>query len=127
MTPVGAWNEIIKLMKVAVLLGALLLAGALWWMLGTPGSAKVEPLPPLNAEQSELAQQLRNDIHLLSVDIGERNIPSHPAQLARAATFIDRSLESAGYVPQSQWYTVAGSQCGNIIAEVPETNPMPTS
>jgi hypothetical protein len=96
----------------------ILLFAAWWWMLWTPGPIDVPPLQPLNASQLELARELRHDVAFLASSIGERNIPGKPQQLEAAATFIDRSLEAAGYRPESQSYKVGDIACRNIEAAI---------
>ena len=98
---------------------ALLLAVAGWYMLWTPGHASLSALPPLTAGQSQLQSQIQGDVSTLATTIGERNIPDAPEQLEQTASFIETSLQSAGYQPQSQWYNVNGDKCRNIAAEIP--------
>jgi Zn-dependent M28 family amino/carboxypeptidase len=76
----------------------------------------------LNTNEFALRAQLRNDVEFLAGSIGERNVTDKPHQLDQAAQFIDASLQSAGYRPQSQWYNIGNTKCRNIEAEVPGTD-----
>ena len=87
-------------------------------MLWTPGTAVVGPLQPPNAEEVQLAAEERADVDFLAGKIGERNVPAKSGQLQEAAEFIGRSLQLAGYQPQSQWYIAGGVRCRNIEAEI---------
>ena len=81
-----------------------------------PGRASLSSPPP--AGDRELERQLRSDVQVLARDIGERNIPNNPRQLEAAAAFVENSLNAGGYQPQSQPYSVAGTVCRNIQAEI---------
>jgi hypothetical protein len=96
--------------------GGLPLA-AWWWMLWTPGRETVPALQPLNASQLALERQLRRDVAFLARSIGERN-PWKNAATGSTATFIDHSLQIAGYRTESQSYTVGGVACRNIEAAI---------
>ena len=96
-----------------------ILGGALWWMFWTP----VEHLAPLNADEVLLESQVRSDVNFLADTVGERNVQHKSMQLEQAAAFIDRSMNFAGYQPRSQWYSVAGTKCRNIEAEIRGTDP----
>ena len=84
-------------------------------MMSMPGRSFRGPLPPLSAEERELAEAIRADLTRLAVDIGERNV-FHGESLHEAACFIEESFASAGYAARSEEYTVAGKVCRNIEA-----------
>jgi Zn-dependent M28 family amino/carboxypeptidase len=94
-------------------------------MLWTPGTGAVPALKPLNADQVGLEREVRSDIASLAGSIGERNLPSNAEKLEEAAAFIEGALKGAGYQPLSQWYTVGGAKCRNIIAEIRGTDRNP--
>jgi hypothetical protein len=90
-----------------VFYGGILLA-AWWWMLSTPGgSAAALPHAP-TPEETALADALQRDVRTLTVEIGERNVPGHPAQLDAAAAFLETSLRAAGCDVQIQTYLPSG-------------------
>lgn len=97
--------------------GSILL-GAWWWMLWTPGPECVPPLEALNADEAGFEREVRSDISFLAGTIGERNLSDKPEELEQAAAFIDRSLGATGYRPLSQWYTIRGAKCRNVVAEI---------
>jgi hypothetical protein len=105
----GVWESETRSAKIAkavlsrVLFYGSILLCAWWWMLWTPGRASVGPLQPLNADELRLEGQLRDDVEMLAADIGERNVAGKPKKLEEAAQFIESSLRTAGYQPQSQW------------------------
>jgi Zn-dependent M28 family amino/carboxypeptidase len=78
----------------------------------------VGPLQPLNADELRLEGQLRDDVEMLAADIGERNVAGKPKKLEEAAQFIESSLRTAGYQPQSQWYKIGSTKCRNVEAEI---------
>jgi Zn-dependent M28 family amino/carboxypeptidase len=64
-----------------------------------------------------LIDALQRDVMELAGTIGERNV-NQPRAYAVAASFIERSFASAGYVPQRQNFDAEGVTCANIEAEV---------
>ncbi len=101
-----------------VLLYGTLLLGSWWWTLWMPGRSSPGPPPALNTHEVQLQSELRRDVETLATKIGERNLPFHAQELERAAEFIDTSLRTAGYQPQSQWYRAAGAKCRNVEVEI---------
>ena len=61
---------------------------------------------------------MQSDVSFLAGDIGERNLPNRTEELEQAAIFIHRSMNAVGYQPFSQWYTIRGIKCRNIVAEI---------
>src|SRR5436190_907453 len=63
-----------------------------------PGQSHQGPLPPLTGAEKILAEALERDVKTLATDIGERNIGRfHDADLLAAETFLEKSLDEAGY------------------------------
>jgi hypothetical protein len=87
-----------------------------------PGRSFADPLPPLTAEQSELAARLEAHVTTLAGRIGERNLFRYPA-LLRAAQYIEESFATAGHVPRSQEYRVQDRLVRNIEVELAGREP----
>jgi hypothetical protein len=95
---------------------------ASWWiMIRMPGNSYRGPLPAADSELASLAEQLRRDVAALSDRIGERNIPYKPAELAKAAVFIESEFQAAGLKVQRQEFQVQGGPCSNLEVEIPGT------
>ena len=97
---------------VAVLIAA---AGLLWYSLGMPGRTYEGPLPQATAQEIELAARLKQ--HVSAIASEPHNI-AHYASLEKAAQYIERTLEAAGYRVVSQPYEVAGSAVRNLEATI---------
>src|SRR5213592_820049 len=68
------------------------------------------PLPPLSAEEADVAQHLRRHVDMLAGVIGDRNILTHPHNLELAAAFIEKSLADLQLPVATQPYTVMGGK-----------------
>jgi hypothetical protein len=106
--------------RVAAVLAVFILlfaipAGALLWMLSVPGRSHQGPLPPLTAEQSQLAARLER--HVRAVASEPHNI-AHPAALERSALYIERSLAGIGYEVARQPFDSDGHMVRNIEAAI---------
>jgi hypothetical protein len=110
----AAW----KRMGIALLLFCLLLAFVYPTMIRMPGKSFSGPLPELTDSERALAQTLRRDLQTLAGEIGDRNV-FKPDKLQEAERFITKRLESAGYRPRRQEYTVGPTTCANIEVELP--------
>jgi acetylornithine deacetylase/succinyl-diaminopimelate desuccinylase-like protein len=120
--PRARFAKITKAIGSRILFYGAILWGAWWWMLWTPGHEGVPLIKALNADESGFEREVRNDINFLAGNIGERNLPDKAEELEQAAAFIDRSMNLVGYQPRSHWYTVLGTKCRNVIAEIRGTN-----
>lgn len=85
-------------------------------MIRMPGRSYRGPLPPPTEEEQTLAQQIEKHLHMLTVQIGERNLARYE-QLVRAAEYIETSLAQMGYAVHRQEYQVDGRIVWNIWAE----------
>lgn len=101
-----------------VLFYGVLLLGIWWWTLWTPGYSSRGPQRALSAHEAGLQAELRSDVETLAGQIGERNVPFNAQKLEEAAQFIDASMRTAGYQPQSQWYRAGGANCRNLEVEI---------
>jgi len=117
-----SWRKVGHSIGTRVLFYGGLLFVAWWWMLRMPGRSFDGPLHPLTAAESELASRLSTDVHSLAGSIGERNVDGQPAQLAAAASFIERSFQESGYTVRSQAYSVGSVTCRNLEAELRGTS-----
>jgi len=104
----------------ALRLGLFLTAAAafLVYMMAMPGKTFSGPLAPLSPEEFQTAANLRADTMYLSDAIGERNLDRYK-NLNSAAKYIEDSLKSLGYSPQSEPFTVQGMAVKNIVVEIP--------
>ena len=87
-------------------------------ILRMPGESFSGKLPALTAAESELAKALRADVEQIAGKIGERNVAKHE-KLVATASFLERSLSTAGYKVDRQTYAVRGRDCANLAVEIP--------
>ena len=87
-------------------------------MIEMPGKSYRGTLPAADDALLALAEELRRDIRLLAVDIGERNVSHRPKQLAQAADCIEAEFAAAGYAARRQEYDVEGVSCCNLEVEI---------
>lgn len=96
-------------------------------MIRMPGKSFTGPLPPATDRQETLAGFLRADLQALAGDIGERNA-FLPDKLDAAASFIERHLNSAGFMVQRHPFNLhvnlgpnaeSDMQCSNLSVEIP--------
>ena len=106
-------------LRLLVLLAALMVlaAGGIRFMTRMPGESFRGPLPPLTAEQRQLAAQLERDVRHLSETIGERHV-DRPESLDAAADFIQDRLTELGYQPHEQTYRLGDVTCRNLVVEI---------
>ncbi len=100
---------------VAALTLALILGGAVFYMTYMPNKSWSGELPPLTAEQAEIADRLRRHIQVLAADIGERNVWREDT-LETAAEYIETALQAAGYAVSSQVFSVQATGVRNLEA-----------
>jgi hypothetical protein len=108
-----AFTKLALAVLVLVGLGA---AGGLWFMLHVPGRPHRGPLPPLTAEESELAGRLRR--HVEAIASKPHNM-WHYAELESAAAYLETTLKSLGYDIVPQAYVVDGRMVRNIAVTIP--------
>jgi hypothetical protein len=99
-----------------VLLGGASLYGWLS-MIRMPGRSHAGPLDPLDEPARALRKQLREDVEMLAVTVGERSV-RRPEGLAGAASRIDGALAASGLATRRQSYSVQGVVCDNVEAEI---------
>ncbi|HYD62738.1 MAG TPA: M28 family peptidase [Noviherbaspirillum sp.] len=108
---------------IAPLLGAVALAGGgagIGYMTAMPGASFRGPLPPLSAEEEQLARRLRE--HVEKIGREEHNT-TVPAQLEDAAHYIESVLARLGYTVKQQMFSVDGNRVRNL--EVTVRHPAP--
>ncbi len=104
---------------VAILAAVIcILAAPIFYMTSMPGRPYIGTLPPLTAEQTEIAQILKSRVWYLSETIGERNVFAYAA-LQNSADYIEKSFNQLGYTVKSQEYMVETRRVRNLIAELP--------
>jgi len=107
---------------VAVLLVAGGLGGAFWYAVRCEGKWAGEPVEVRRAaELSRMEGEIREDVHFLAVEIGERNLRDdtrHQA-LTRAGVWIRGRLEGLGYRVAEQPIVVDGRKVSNLEIEIP--------
>lgn len=99
-----------------LLLSGLGVAAVLWFMLYVPGRPHQGPLPPLAAEERDLAGRLVR--HVEAIASTPHNI-RHDAALERAATYLEATLQSFGFEIAPQPYVVDGRTVRNIAVVIP--------
>jgi hypothetical protein len=106
----------ISLIVVAIALVAGVVIG--WWMMfRMPGKSHRGPLAPLSDQEQALAAELRRDVETLALQIGERNI-WNPAEMRRAADYLESELERAGWTVARHAYQHQGETWHTIEAEI---------
>jgi hypothetical protein len=97
-----------------VLLAVLATIGfAAWYSLAVPGRPHEGPLPPLTAEEREVAGVLER--HVTAIASVPHNVRYYEA-LERSALHIEETLRSLGYVATPQAFTTTGRVVRNIEA-----------
>jgi hypothetical protein len=109
---------------IALVLLALVLVGvgAYHYMLGVPGTPHQGALPPLTAEERDLAGRLRK--HVAAIAAAEHNV-DHYEELEKVALYLETVLEGYGYAPNRQVFTARGKAVRNIdvVLEAPKADP----
>jgi hypothetical protein len=100
-----------------VLISYLLFLG--WTMTQMPGKSFRGQLPPADDSLKQLADELRKDVAVLAVDIGERNVLRHPQELDRAADWLQAEFAATELSFGRQIYMVDGHACRNLDVEIP--------
>jgi len=85
--------------------------GALHYMTGVPGRSHQGALPPLTAEEAELATGLRR--HVGTIAAREHNVANHD-ELEQVARYIEGTLSALGYAVGRQEFTADGKPVRNI-------------
>ena len=92
---------------------AALLAFAVWFVTATPGGSYRGPLPPLDAEEQRLAENLKR--HVVAVASEEHNV-AHPEALERSARYIEKTLSDLGYAVWRDEFETEGVKVRNLEA-----------
>ena len=105
-----------RVLILVAIVGGVIFMG--WWnMVRMPGGSHKGPLPPADDGLFAWADELRQHVTHLSVEIGERNLLAKPHELAETADYIDHEFTRAGYGVRRQEYVVSGTTCCNLEAE----------
>jgi Zn-dependent M28 family amino/carboxypeptidase len=98
---------------VVIVIGFLLI-----YFLKMPGKSYRGNLPEPSNEVRQLSRELEGHVVKLSGEIGERNWLK-PANLNKAAEYIEQQFEASGFKPKTQEYQLDKRSYRNIIAEQP--------
>jgi Zn-dependent M28 family amino/carboxypeptidase len=94
---------------------ACIFAVALEWTPTVIGYADKREGSMIDIQQTK--QRLQNHVHALTVTIGERSVHV-PKNLEKTAAYINSFYEDIGIAAESQKYSYADFQFGNIVAEI---------
>ncbi|HSI34309.1 MAG TPA: M28 family peptidase [Tepidisphaeraceae bacterium] len=89
----------------------------LWVGCSMPGTSYKGDLPPITPAEVSLADELKAHVTTLAGDIGHRNV-QHPANLERAAKYIESDWGRAGLTVARQEYVAAGQTVANLDTEI---------
>lgn len=93
-----------------------------WWMIiRMPGESFLGELPKLDEAQQKLVADLKSDVNILAVTIGERNTTNRYPQLNAAADYVESQFAAANYKVQRQTFEAVGLKCHNLEVELPGT------
>src|ERR1043165_7695838 len=94
----------------AIILGV---GSAYYVMCAMPEHSYAGALQPLRADEMTLRDRLRQHVHILAGDIGERQL-WRPAALERAAQYIEATWQAQGYQVTRQPVVAEGKTVYNI-------------
>ncbi len=92
---------------------ALIVLWAVWYITDMPGERHRGPLPPLGADERDLALKLRAHVGAIA---GEEHNVRHPEALQRSARYIEATLDGLGYAVARQEFEADGVKVRNIEA-----------
>jgi hypothetical protein len=109
----GHGARLIALALVVAIFGIPVLA--LLWMTAVPGKSFAGSLPPITAEQADLAARLRGHVEAIA---REPHNLGHPEALERAALHIEAALAAIGYTVERQPFD-GGKVCNIAVTLAP--------
>ncbi|MCC5876871.1 MAG: M28 family peptidase [Candidatus Sumerlaeia bacterium] len=74
---------------------------------------------PLDQDEKAWEEELRRDLRVIAVDIGERNLQRCPAAYHRTADFLEAELEKVGLDVRRETFQSRGQQVCNIVSDIP--------
>src|SRR5919197_5307122 len=98
----------------AIILG---LGSAYYVIFAMPGRSYAGTFQPLRADEMALRERLRQHVHILAGDIGERQL-WRPAALARAAQYIEATWQAQGHQVARQPVVAEGKTVYNLEIEL---------
>jgi len=105
----------------APLLGAVALAGGgVGYMTAMPGQSFRGPLPPLTAEEEQLARRLRAHVERIA---REEHNTSTPGELEDVASYIESTLAGLGHTVKQQMFSVDGNRVRNLEVSIRHPGP----
>jgi hypothetical protein len=117
---------VIALLALLIVVAAV--TGAVWYMIGVPGTPHRGPLPPLTAEEQALAPMLKR--HVAAIASREHNVTQYD-ELEKSARYIETTLEAYGYAVNRQAFDADDFRSGGtrsvrnieVVIEPPEPGP----
>jgi len=100
-----------------LLITALVLGSAVWYMTAMPGASFRGALPPLSSDEVQIKSNLEKHVEYFAGTIGERNVIAYQP-LVSTAQYIENSLKGFGYEVASQEYVVQMRKVRNLIVEI---------
>lgn len=95
----------------------LTLAGIIY-MIHMPGNSYSGPFQPLDEDEVELRERLKEHVEILGGRIGERNV-WHYSEIEAAADYIRDRFEEYGYKLEIQDFQSGGKMVKNLAVELP--------
>ena len=93
------------------------LGSAYYVMFSMPGHSYAGAFQPLRADEMTLRDRLRQHVHILAGEIGERHL-WRPAALERAAQYIEATWQAQGYQVARQSVMAEGKTVYNLETEL---------
>ncbi len=108
------WSSLM-ITSAVILAGAV--SGSTAWMMWMPGLSYKGDLPQMLASETFLRDRLRQHVHALASDIGERHWHAY-GNLERARLYIDEQLRGLGYGVEHQRFEFSGRSFYNVEARL---------
>ena len=103
---------------IALVVIAVLVVGALVWMIAMPGESWRGDLPPLTDDETRLAAALEKHVRRLASTIGERNSRVRTG-LESAVAWVRDELQGAGCEVEVHSFEAGGETFENVEARLP--------
>lgn len=87
------------------------------WVTIMPGRSFKGALPAFSAQETAMAQRLKQDVELFAGSIGEHNSNSY-RQLQHVAGLLENRFKAMGYRVQEEAYRAQDKQVMNVVAEL---------
>jgi hypothetical protein len=111
----------LRLVLVALILTIAGVLGRFLWITQMPSSSYAGALPQLTPEELEIRNQLQEEVHYLSVNIGDRGL-IRPHSLQDASNYLSNLLREQGYAVVDHPFMADGQRVNNLEASLPGTD-----